>query len=476
MVFSSVLFIFLFLPVFFLGYFLVKKTYRNTFLLFSSLFFYAWGETLLVLILITSLVINYCLSLLIDLSNRKNKEIPSLLSSKLLLTIAIVCNLIPLFYFKYSNFIVYNLSGICFPHLSFGQNWKEVVLPIGISFFTFQAMSYVIDVYRRNTSAAASFIDFSCYVTCFPQLIAGPIVRYKDISKQLLVRIVSINKFYDGTRLFIIGLAKKVLIADTLAKTADYSFNLPVDQLDMACSWLGAICYSLQIYYDFSGYSDMAIGMGLMLGFHFPQNFNYPYAAKSIQDFWRRWHISLSAWFRDYLYIPLGGNKCSKWRTYFNLWIVFLLCGLWHGASWNFILWGAFHGFFLVLERSKTGKLLISLPASIKHIYALFVVVTGWVLFRADTLLQAKNYLATMYGIGNGYIGISGYRINVLDNDIMLALGLGLFFSVPFDSYLKYIPVRMKKMKMAPLYFCILIVCLATLASNAYNPFLYFRF
>jgi alginate O-acetyltransferase complex protein AlgI len=269
---------------------------------------------------------------------------------------------------------------------------------------------------------------------------------------------------------------KKVLIANTLAKTADYSFNLPVEQLDITLSWLGAVCYSLQIYYDFAGYSDMAIGLGLMLGFHFPENFNYPYAAISVQDFWRRWHISLSTWFRDYLYIPLGGNQCSNWHTYLNLWIVFILCGLWHGASWNFILWGTFHGIFLVLERGKIGKLITLLPVSIRHLYALSVVLAGWVLFRSDTILQAKSYLATMYGMGNGYLGISGYRINVLDIDIMFALALGLVFSIPSNSLIEYFSARVNKMTMATVYLCMLIVCLASLASNTYNPFLYFRF
>jgi len=476
MLFSSVLFIFLFLPIALTGHLLLKKRYRNAFLFFSSLIFYAWGETYLVLILIASSIVNYKFSLWVDLSIRKHNGIANALGPKLWLAIAIICNLIPLFYFKYSNFVMSNLSDILSYYIIIRTNWTEVLLPLGISFYTFQAMSYVIDVYRRDTAPARSYIDFACYVTCFPQLVAGPIVRYKDISWQIVKRSISIDKFYDGTRLFIIGLAKKVLIANTLAKTVDHAFSLPIDHLDVLYSWLGTICYTLQIYYDFSGYSDMAIGMGLMLGFNFPQNFNYPYVAKSIQEFWRRWHITLSTWFRDYLFIPLGGNRCSTWRTYSNLWIVFLLCGLWHGASWNFILWGAFHGFFLVLERGGMGRLLSILPPFIKHIYAVMAIVTGWVLFRADTLVQAKSYLSVMYGFGDASAGIDVYRIMGLGNDTIMALILGVIFSIPIGPALRRIPAGIRFVTSPIVYFCIFLICLTSLASNTYNPFLYFRF
>lgn len=476
MLFSSVLFLFLFLPLTLTGYLLVKRPYRNAFLFFASLVFYAWGEPLLVLILIASSIVNYAFSLWVDASIRRRDRMTKGLSSRLLLTGAIVCNLLPLIYYKYSNFIVDSLSSLLGPYTMIGADWKDVALPLGISFYTFQAMSYVIDVYRRDTPPATKYIDFACYLTCFPQLVAGPIVRYKDISLQIRDRSVTIDGFHDGTKLFITGLAKKVLIANTLAKTADHAFSIPVDQLDGLTSWLGTICYTLQIYYDFSGYSDMAIGMGLMLGFNFPLNFSHPYISKSIQEFWHRWHITLSTWFRDYLYIPLGGNRCSSWRTYVNLWTVFLLCGLWHGASWNFVLWGAFHGFFLATERSRIGKALNLLPGFVRHVYALMAVATGWVLFRADTLVQARGYLSAMYGFGLGSFEMGIHRLMALGNDTISALCLGVLFSMPIRPVLARIPARIRDATSPVAYLSIFSVCLASLASNTYNPFLYFRF
>lgn len=472
MVFSSVIFIFLFLPLTLLGYLPAGKKYRNIFLFWVSLFFYAWGEKFLVLILMASLIVNYFFSQRIAASQRQNRET----AAKLFLTLSIIGNLMPLFYFKYSNFAVKELAGLFGPSFQLGRNWKEVALPMGISFYTFQAMSYVIDVYRRDTPPAANFFNFGCYVTCFPQLIAGPIVRYKEISQQLLTRTLSIEKFFDGAQYFTIGLAKKVLIANTVAKAADNIFNLAGDQLDLLTAWLGAISYTLQIYYDFSGYTDMAIGLGLMLGFKFPQNFNHPYTAKSVQEFWHRWHITLSTWFRDYLYIPLGGNRCSRPRTYLNLWIVFLLCGFWHGASWNFILWGAWHGFFLMLERSRSGEPEIPLPALLRHFYALFVIVAGWVLFRADTLPHAGDYLATMFGMGHRPIAISDPLILNSGHDVLLALFVGIAFSIPIKSPTVFLPLRVREVITPAAYLSILFLCLAFLATNTYNPFLYFRF
>jgi alginate O-acetyltransferase complex protein AlgI len=475
MVFSSPLFIFLFLPITLLGYFLIRSPYRNTFLLIASLIFYAWGETFLVMVLIVSLVANYHLTLFIDSSLRKHSASRPSRRPSLWLSAAIVCNLLPLFYFKYANFLAFNLISV-FGSQWLTRGWKEIALPIGISFYTFQAMSYVVDVYRRETPVARNFIDFACYVTCFPQLIAGPIVRYKDISRQLIDRIVSIEKFYNGAQWFIIGLSKKVLIANVIGKTADSVFSLPADQLNISHAWLGIICYTLQIYYDFSGYTDMAIGLGLILGFHFPQNFNYPYIARSVRGFWHRWHISLSTWFRDYLYIPLGGNKGRRWRTYLNLWIVFLLCGLWHGASWDFVIWGAFHGLFLVLERGRFGELVALLPVTAKHIYTLLVVVIGWVVFRSDTITYAAKYLAIMFGISDGLLPIEDHQIFTIGNDTILALTLGIVFSVPLSGIIEHIPFRPKRMQIAMLYLSLLFVCLTSLVSNTYNPFLYFRF
>ncbi len=473
MVFSSVLFVFLFLPLALLGYFSTAQKYRNLFLLAASLFFYAWGEKFLVLILVGSLMINYYFSLSVADAIRNSRQT----ISKLLVTTAVGANLIPLFYFKYSNFFIGELTNLLGDSFELGQHWQEVLLPIGISFYTFQAMSYVIDVYRQDTPPAKSFVDFACYVTCFPQLIAGPIVRYKDIAKQLQDRTVSIHKFFIGIQTFIIGLAKKVLIANTLAKTADGAFGLPGEQLDMVTSWLGAVCYTLQIYYDFSGYTDMAIGLGLMFGFTFPQNFNYPYAAGSVQDFWRRWHISLSTWFRDYLYIPLGGNQCSKLRTFINLWIVFILCGLWHGASWNFVLWGAFHGSFLVMERGVNPKISNTFPLLLKRIYVLFVVVIGWVIFRTDTLMHAKDYLAAMFALGqNNWSTIGSPIINKLSNDFFMALFFGIIFSAPVKVSLFNISSGIRRHLLPLIYLSLLILCLTFLVNSTYNPFLYFRF
>ncbi len=473
MVFSSVLFVFLFLPLALLGYFSTAQKYRNTFLLAASLFFYAWGEKFLVLILVGSLMINYYLSLSIADAMRKNRQA----TSKLLVMTAVIANLIPLFYFKYSNFFIGELGNLLGDSFELGKHWQEVVLPIGISFYTFQAMSYVIDVYRQDTPPAESLVDFACYVTCFPQLIAGPIVRYKDIAKQLQERTVSIHKFSNATQIFIIGLAKKVLIANTLAKTADGAFSLPVEQLNIVTSWLGAVCYTLQIYYDFSGYTDMAIGLGLMFGFAFPQNFNHPYAACSVQDFWRRWHISLSTWFRDYLYIPLGGNRCSKWRTFVNLWIVFILCGLWHGASWNFVLWGAFHGFFLVMERSINPKISSIFPLLLKRTYVLFIVVIGWVIFRTDTLMHMKDYFAAMFSFGhNNWSAMDTPLIYQLSNDFFIALFFGILFSVPMKiSQFNRFSGHGKRL-LPLIYSSLLILCLTFLINSTYNPFLYFRF
>ncbi|HBN78863.1 MAG TPA: hypothetical protein DD473_24240 [Planctomycetaceae bacterium] len=465
MLFSSLVFLCLFLPLVLAVYYLTGKDQRNQFLLIASLAFYAWGEGRLVVLLLLSLIFNYVLAARIGklICDRTQK---SASRAKILVAFAVVANLIPLAYYKYSGFL---LGDSLDPIL--GAGWFDVALPLGISFYTFQAMSYVIDVYRRDASPAKSFTHFACYVSCFPQLVAGPIVRYKDVSRQLIERVTSIDKFHEGIKRFVVGLAKKVLIANTLAVYADVAFGLPVEDLSIEHAWIGAICYALQIYFDFSGYSDMAIGLGLMLGFRFAENFNYPYIAVSIQDFWSRWHISLSTWFRDYLYIPLGGNRNGKLRTIVNLWIVFLLCGLWHGASWNFILWGAYYGAFLSLERIIHKDLTAKVPNIVRRCYVLLVVLVGWVLFRATTLEQTAGYLAAMAGQGAGMLWSYPFK-----TDLLLAIFFGIVFSMPVQQSLARIPPRIR-VGFEPLYIMMLMgTSMLLLVNGTHNPFLYFRF
>lgn len=465
MLFSSLIFLCLFLPLFLAVYFLTGKGQRNQVLLFGSLFFYTWGEGRLVALLLLSLVFNYVLAARVGklVCDRTEKSTGR---AKKLVAFSVVANLIPLIYYKYADFMVGDLADPIF-----GAGWLEVALPLGISFYTFQAMSYVIDVYRRDASPARSFTHFACYVTCFPQLIAGPIVRYKDVSRQLFERVTSVDKFHEGIKRFVAGLAKKVLIANTLAIYADAAFGLPVAELSFEHAWIGAICYALQIYFDFSGYSDMAIGLGLMLGFRFAENFNYPYIAVSIQDFWSRWHISLSNWFRDYLYIPLGGNRRGKFRTIMNLWIVFLLCGLWHGASWNFLLWGAYYGAFLSLERISSKNLTVGLPVLLRHVYVLGVVIFGWVLFRCTTLDQTAGYIAAMVGQGTG----TPWQ-HPIEADLILALLFGILFSMPIQGWGIRIPQRVR-VGFEPVYILVLMgFSMLLLINGTHNPFLYFRF
>ena len=364
---------------------------RNFWLLLMSLAFYAWGEISFIFLLLASTLMNYGLGLWVDRSRTTGGR-------KGAIAVAVFVNIGLLAFFKYADFAVNllnatlklaNLPGVSAPHIP---------LPIGISFFTFHALSYVIDIYRRKAGAARNPMNVALYIFFFPQLIAGPILRWSSIGPQLAERTANLEKFADGVRRFTGGLAKKVLIANTLAVPADQIFSLPAQELSTPDAWLGILCYTLQIYFDFSGYSDMAVGMGKMFGFTFLENFQFPYHSQSIREFWRRWHISLSTWFRDYLYIPLGGNRGSEIRTGFNLIAVFFLCGLWHGASLTFVAWGLYHGFFLTLERTRFGNLVEKLPAWFRHLYALLVVMMGWVIFRADTFTVAGNYFHALAG------------------------------------------------------------------------------
>lgn len=434
--------------------------------MFMSLLFYSWGEPKYILVMLASILINFFLGQKIATGKKK-----------VYLVVAIVANLSILIFFKYAAFFVDNIN-ILFeqPVIYVG----DVYLPIGISFFTFQAMSYVIDVYRGETTPQTSLVDLALYISLFPQLIAGPIVRYHDINEQLKRRETNLVKFSSGVERFLIGLVKKVLLANNFAYIADTVFGYDADTLDTPLAWVGILAYTFQIYYDFSGYSDMAIGLGRMFGFNILENFNYPYISKSIREFWRRWHISLSTWFRDYLYIPLGGSRVIKVRMYLNLLIVFLLTGLWHGASWNFIIWGLFHGFFLVIERAMPKW---RIPTFFGHLYALLIVIVGWVFFRAETLPQAIEYLQAMFYVEVGTDFPNNVRFMV-SKEIMWATILAILFAMPTRKLIidKFDTIRSDKfMSLAKASYRLallaaFLVCLSYLAADTYNPFIYFRF
>ncbi|MEZ5021696.1 MAG: MBOAT family O-acyltransferase [Chitinophagales bacterium] len=432
--------------------------------------FYTWGEEEIVLVVLASTFIDFSCGLLIE-KGKKN----------LGLAISLVTNLSFLFFFKYFNFAFDNFAYIT-SKLGLGSSTvsdlPNIALPIGISFYTFQTLSYTIDVYRGNVKANRNFVDFAAYVTMFPQLVAGPIVRYADINKQLRNKSISFDNFSFGIQRFIIGLAKKVLIANTFAEIADSVFSQNINSLSTEYAWVGILAYSFQIYFDFSGYSDMAIGLGRMFGFTFLENFNYPYISKSIKEFWRRWHISLSSWFRDYIYISLGGNRLSNLRTYLNLFIVFFVTGLWHGSSWNFVIWGLFHGIFIVIERLGFDKVLKKLWIPFQHLYTLLVVVIGWVFFRADDIYQAKAILKKMfiYSSGDEYL-VSYLNYFHLNLHTLFFLFTAIIFSMPvFDSFYK----KIVDFKLFWVYSIILIVLVVGsmfyIGAESYNPFIYFRF
>ncbi len=484
MIFSSPIFLFLFLPVVLTGYFLLPRLWlKNLWLLAFSLVFYAWGEPVFIQLALASTLMNYFLGRWVDRTEEPYWR-------KFAVGMAIALNLGMLVFFKYANFVVNNLNALLEKFNAPPIQIPHILLPVGISFFTFHALSYVVDVYRRKWKAASNPCDVALYIFFFPQLIAGPILRWSGIAPQLAQRGVTVAKFADGIRRFIIGLGKKMILANAVAVPADQIFALPGQELTPGLAWLGAICYALQIYFDFSGYSDMAVGMGKMFGFQFLENFNYPYVSQSVRDFWRRWHISLSSWFRDYLYIPLGGNRVSERRNYINLILVFFLCGLWHGASWTFVVWGLYHGIFLVAERTRFGSFMDGLPRPFRHAYALLAVLIGWVLFRADSLEHALTFSSTMFGFEQDS-SIKQPLAGYLTYHVMLALIAGIVFSAPvwpsFKAWLakmsEAVPVRFQPgvaaagfgLEAAGLIF-ILLVSSAWLAGGTYNPFIYFRF
>ena len=483
MLFSSIIFIFLFLPIFLGIYFIIKKEYRNLFVLVSSLLFYFWGEGWYIFVIIAYMIANYIFGICIERFTLRD-TLAGRSAAKVVLVTGLIFNIGLLVFFKYFNFIVANTNFVLGKLSHFQFSNPDVHLPIGISFFTFQAISYIVDVYRRDVAAQKNFINFSMYKTLFPQLIAGPIVRYKDISKQVTDRTVTYDSFSIGIQRFVIGLAKKVLIANVVGTLADSLFAAPASELSFGIAWLGVICYSIQIFFDFSGYSDMAIGLGKMIGFDFLENFDYPYISKSIREFWRRWHISLSSWFRDYLYIPLGGNRMGTARNYANLFFVFLLCGLWHGASWLFVIWGCWYGLFLVLERAFLGKLLEDIHPFFQHIYALLVIMVGWVFFRADTFPHALVILQNMFGL-NG-ISLTG-TFDLVNMKVLVAIIFGIILSTPLLDKAKYV-LSKKSLFSQPIFLKIVsesyrvsilllfILCAVVISSSTYNPFIYFRF
>ena len=483
MLFCEPVFIFLFLPLLLLAYKLTPRVAKNTVLLAASLVFYAWGEKFFVFVMLGSIAFNYVCGLLVgaDRSPRWRKGF---------LVLSIVGNLGLLVVFKYTGFILANLNSALLALSLQPVSVRPIHLPIGISFFTFQALSYVIDTYRRPDTVQKNPTHLALYIALFPQLIAGPIVRYHDIARQLVRRTSGSATVAKGIRRFILGLAKKMLIANAVAVPADRIFAIDTHQLTTPVAWLGAICYALQIYFDFSGYSDMAIGLGRIFGFRFRENFNYPYISRTITEFWRRWHISLSSWFRDYLYIPLGGNRRGKLRTYANLLIVFFLCGLWHGASWTFVVWGLFHGLFLVLERLGLSRFLTARHRAIQHVYLLLVVLVGWVLFRCETLSQALGMLAAMAGFARGS-GLEYHLGLYLNTALVIALAAGIAASTPILPYLAHV-IRQKRraLELADRFrldafartvestalIALFVVSLSWMAADTYSPFLYFRF
>ena len=465
MVFSSATFLLLFLPIVFVGNLLLRKKGSNIFLLLASLLFYAWGEPYLVLLMIISVLLNWLFGIIISKA-RENVR-------KAFLAIGIICNIGMLFYFKYFDFFAKTINSVIGKEII---PVLEIALPIGISFFTFQALSYIVDVYKGDVEVSSSLVNVALYISFFPQLIAGPIVKYKDINRQIENRSVDWIGVSDGFKRFIYGLGKKVLISNVLGICVDMIYSYNTMFVDYRMAWIGAIAYTFQIYYDFSGYSDMAIGLGQMFGFRLPENFQYPYLSHSITEFWRRWHRSLGSWFREYVYIPLGGNKRGTGRTYINLFFVFLLTGLWHGANMTFVLWGAYHGLFVILERIGLKKVLDkSKPVSV--IYTFFITTIGWVLFRANDIRTGLYYIEKLlmpWRFSDIHIPSWNYMDNKTVFVILCAfLGMGTIKS--------FIPEKVKTAwdnSVAEAIYCffILFLCLSAIASGSYNPFIYFQF
>lgn len=466
MVFSSTIFLCVYLPLVLLGYYICPKKGRNLFLLIVSLVFYAWGEPKYVFLMIFSILVNYIFGRLMDKNRGRQKRM------KLLLVLSVVIDLGLLSVFKYTDFIITNVNAI------FGSSFDllKIALPIGISFYTFQAMSYTIDVYRNDVRVQKNLIDFGMYITMFPQLIAGPIVRYADVQDQLAERSVTTADFSEGIMRFVVGLGKKVLLANQMGAVWSEIYALGGD-VSALMAWTGAIAYTFQIYFDFSGYSDMAIGLGRMFGFKFPENFRYPYQSVSITDFWRRWHITLSTWFKEYLYIPLGGNRCGLARQALNLLIVWSLTGFWHGAGWNFVMWGLYYFVILFIEKLFLLKALDKLPKLFRHVYALLLIVIGWVIFASDDVSVLLPYLGSMFGANGAVGGMDVYTL--FTKAVLLIICCVASTELPKRLFLSATGAMNEKAAFtikSVMTIALLALSMILLIGDSYNPFLYFRF
>lgn len=470
MLFSSITFLFIFLPLTLLLYYLVPVRMKNYVMLAASLIFYAWGEPVYIILMILSIILNYFCGQ--DIYEKRDNA----RAMKMSLMFGVVMNLLILGFFKYYGLLMDTINAI----LPIDIPYRVLALPIGISFYTFQAMSYLIDVYRKEVKPQENILYFALYISMFPQLIAGPIVRYIDIEEQLKERSINTTKFGEGAMYFIRGLAKKVVLANTFGSVYEQVAAMQMGSFSTLTAWVGAIAYAFQIYFDFGGYSDMAIGLGKMFGFEFLPNFNYPYIAKSITDFWRRWHISLSTWFREYVYIPLGGNRCTPSRHILNLLIVWMLTGLWHGAQWNFMFWGLYYGVILILEKYLWGSKIEKLPSAVQHIYAFVLVLFGWVFFFSPTLGYAGQYLKVMFGIGaKGIFDKQGFFM-IFTNWLLIVIAI--LASAPRGyKLLKKITgcwqsEEVRAIVTCAVYIAMFLLCIAFLVTETYNPFLYFRF
>jgi len=471
MVFSSIIFLLYFLPVFLLVYFIADKRYKNAIILIGSIFFYAWGAPKFIFVILFTTLLDFYLVSFMDKALNERKR-------KLMLCISVSLNLGLLIYFKYSNFFIENVNAVLSVFGGGQIHWTKLILPIGISFYTFETITYVVDVYRRVHKPLTRFWDYQLYIILFPKLIAGPIIRYHQLADQISERKETTDDKLTGFYRFALGLAKKVLIANQMGLVADEIFQMNYQSVGMCTAWIGSLAYTFQIYFDFSGYSDMAIGLAKMLGFKFPENFDNPYISQSITEFWRRWHMTLGSWMKNYLYIPLGGNKVSKGRLYFNLWLVFLASGLWHGASWSFILWGAFHGFFLVIERAFFGSVLTKLGKIPSVLITFLIVNIGWVFFRVEKISDAFLYLKRMFSFDLN-------KLTVVDNEFLFFFILAFVFSffaigafgkriqnaVYFNEY-----TNARHLIICGLALVLFSLSISSITASGFNPFIYFRF
>ncbi len=474
MVFSSITFLLYFLPIFLLVYNIIPAKFKNYFILLASIIFYAWGASDFIVILVLSTIIDfYIVKALYESAHKKRKQ--------LLLFCSIFMNVGLLAYFKYANFFIDNVNQFLGALNVSAIGWTNVLLPIGISFYTFQTLTYSIDVYRGVHKPLKKLSNYLLYIMSFPQMIAGPIVRFNLIADEIIDRKETIDDKLQGFIRFCIGLGKKVLIANVVGEHADLIMNQPIENITFISSWIGILAYTFQIYFDFAGYSDMAIGLGKMMGFSFPENFNNPYTSKSITEFWRRWHMTLGQWMRDYLYIPLGGNRVdSKTRLYFNLWFVFLVSGLWHGASWNFVIWGAFHGFFLILDKIFLLKVLNKIGGLFSTLFTFFIVVIGWVFFRLEKFDDAINYIKKMFSFSNeiAFENISNEFISIAILAFIFSFVTASKFGKKVEMLVYYNqqPGLFWYGKMILLSLVLLVLSISAITAEGFNPFIYFRF